>query len=213
MSDSLTFYTNPMSRGQIARWMLEEVGEPYETVILDYGTSMKATDYLSINPMGKVPAIRHGDIVVTEGAAICAYLADAFPQKGLAPAPTDKLRGLYYRWMFFAAGPVEQAVTNHYLKWDPTPEQQRMAGYGNYGRVLDVLERLVADARPYLLGDRFTALDVYLGSQIAWGVAFGTMEKRPGFQEYVARLAERPAYKKAKEIDQALMPKKEAVPA
>ena len=213
MSDSLTFYTNPMSRGQIARWMLEEVGEPYETVILDYGTSMKATDYLSINPMGKVPAIRHGDIVVTEGAAICAYLADAFPQKGLAPAPTDKLRGRYYRWMFFAAGPVEQAVTNHYRKWDPTPEQQRMAGYGNYGRVLDVLERLVADARPYLLGDRFTALDVYLGSQIAWGVAFGTMEKRPGFEEYVARLAGRPAYKKAKEIDQALMPKKEAEPA
>ena len=213
MSDSLTFYTNPMSRGQIARWMLEEVGEPYETVILDYGTTMKGADYLAINPMGKVPAIRHGETVVTEGAAICAYLADAFPEKGLAPPPGDPLRGDYYRWMFFAAGPVEQAVTNHYLKWDPTPEQQMMAGYGDYGRVLDVLQRLVANARPYLLGDRFSALDIYLGSQIAWGVAFGTMEKRPGFEDYAGRLAARPAYKKAKDIDQALMPKKEAEPA
>jgi glutathione S-transferase len=212
MSD-ITFYTNPMSRGQIARWMLEEVGQPYETVILDYGTTMKAPEYLAINPMGKVPAIRHGDTVVTEGAAICAYLADAFPEKGLAPAPGDPLRGSYYRWMFFAAGPVEQAVTNHYLKWDPTPEQQMMAGYGDYMRVLDVLERLVADCGPYLLGERFSALDVYLGSQIAWGIAFGTMEKRPGFEDYAARLAERPAYRTAKEIDQALMPKQEVQPA
>ena len=213
MSDSLTFYTNPMSRGQIARWMLEEVGEPYETVILDYGTTMKAADYLAINPMGKVPAIRHGDTIVTEGAAICAYLADAFTEKGLVPSLGDPLRGSYFRWMFFAAGPVEQAVTNHHLKWNPSPEQQMMVGFGDYSRVLDVLERLVADARPYLLGDRFTALDVYLGSQIAWGVAFGTMEKRSGFEDYVARLAERPAYRKAKDIDQALMPKKEAEPA
>ena len=212
MSD-ITFYTNPMSRGQIARWMLEEVGQPYETVILDYGTTMKAPDYLAINPMGKVPAIKHRGTVVTEGAAICAYLADAFPEKGLAPAPGDPLRGSYYRWMFFAAGPVEQAVTNHYLKWDPSPEQQMMAGYGDYARVLDVLERLVADSGPYLLGERFTALDVYLGSQIAWGIAFGTMEKRPGFEDYAARLAERPGYKKAKEIDQALMPKREEQPA
>ena len=209
MSQSLTFYTNPMSRGQIARGMLEETGEPYETVILDYGTTMKAPDYLAINPMGKVPAIRHGDTIVTEGAAICAYLADAFPAKGLAPAPTDPLRGTYYRWMFFAAGPVEQAVTNHYLKWDPTPEQQMMAGYGDFARVLDVLEKAVANASPYLLGERFSALDVYLGSQIAWGIAFGTMEKRPGFEDYVARITERPAYRRAKEIDQALMPRKE----
>ena len=212
MSD-ITFYTNPMSRGQIARWMLEEVGEPYETVILDYGTTMKSPEYLAINPMGKVPAIKHGDIVVTEGAAICAYLADAFPEKGLAPALSDPLRGSYYRWMFFAAGPLEQAVTNHYLKWDPTPEQQMMVGFGEYGRVLDVLERLVASTGQYLLGGRFSALDVYLGSHIAWGIGFGTMEKRPGFEEYVARMAERPAYRKAKEIDQALMPKKEAEPA
>jgi glutathione S-transferase len=208
MSAPLTFYTNPQSRGQIARWMLEEVGEPYDQVLLDYGTTMKSPDYLAINPMGKVPAIRHGDVVVTEGAAICAYLADVFPEKGLAPPPGDPLRGSYYRWMFFGAGPVEYAVTNHYCRWEPTPEQSMMVGYGGYGTVLDVLEQLVA-AGPYLLGDRFSALDVYLGSQIAWGIGFGTMEKRPGFEDYVARITARPAYAKAKAIDAALMPKRE----
>src|ERR687889_1443207 len=105
-ADSLTFYTNPMSRGRIVRWMLEEIGHPYETVLLDYGTTMKAPDYLAINPMGKVPAIKHCDTVVTEGAAICAYLADAFPDAGLAPPPGNPRRGPYYRWMFFAADPV-----------------------------------------------------------------------------------------------------------
>ena len=208
MSDRIIFYTNPMSRGRIARWMLEEIGEPYETVVLDYGTSMKAADYLAINPMGKVPAIRHGDAVVTEGAAICAYLADAFPDRQLAPPPGDRRRADYYRWMFFGAGPVEQAVTNTYLKWQPTPEQQTMVGYGSYGAVLDTLEQLVARA-PYLLGESFSALDVYLGSQIAWGIGFGTMEKRPGFEDYVARISARPAYARAKEIDDAAIPKRE----
>jgi glutathione S-transferase len=207
----LTFYMNPMSRARIVRWMLEEVGKPYETVVLDYGTTMKAPDYLAINPMGKVPAIKHGDTVVTEGAAICAYLADAFPEKDLAPAPGDPLRGAYYRWLFFGAGPVETAVTNHYLKWDPDPKQQMMVGFGSYERVLDVLQDLVAKG-PYLLGDRFSAVDVFLGSQIAWGVQFGTMEKRPGFEDYVARIYSRPAAVRARELDEALMPK-EAQPA
>jgi glutathione S-transferase len=112
MTDELVFYTNPMSRGRIVRWMLEEIGHPYRTELLDFGTTMKAPSYLSINPMGKVPTIRHGDTVVTEVAAICAYLADAFPRAGLAPPPGDRLRGPYYRWLFFAAGPVEAAVTN-----------------------------------------------------------------------------------------------------
>jgi glutathione S-transferase len=209
---SITFYTNPQSRGQIARWMLEEVGEPYETVLLDYGTTMKAPQYLAINPMGKVPAIKHHDVVVTEGAAICTYLADTFPAQNLAPPPGDPLRGSYLRWMFFGAGPVETAVTNHYLNWDPTPEQAMMIGYGGYGQVLDTLETLVASG-PYLLGDRFSALDVYLGSQIIWGIGFGTMEKRPGFEDYVARVTDRPAYAKAKQIDADLMPKKEGQPA
>jgi glutathione S-transferase len=212
MTETITFYTNPMSRGQIARWMLEEVGAPYEQVLLDYGTSMKAPDYLAINPMGKVPAIRHGEVVVTESAAICAYLADAFPETELAPSVGNPLRGAYYRWLFFGAGPVETAVTNTYLKWEPTPEQSMMVGYGSFAKVLDVLQDLVASG-PYLLGERFTAVDVSLGSQIAWGIGFGTMEKRPGFEDYVARISDRPAYRKAKEIDAALMPKREGQPA
>ena len=112
----LTFYTNPMSRGRIARWMLEEVGEPYETVLLDYGTTMKSADYLALNPLGKVPAIKHRDTIVTEGAAICAYLADVFPDAMLAPPPGHRKRGPYYRWLFFAAGPVEAAVTDKALE-------------------------------------------------------------------------------------------------
>src|SRR5437879_8960921 len=128
MSNELVFYTNPMSRGRIVRWMLEEVGQPYRTEILDYATGMKGAAYLAINPMGKVPAITHGDTVVTEGAAICAYLADAFPQAGLAPPVED--RGDYYRWLFFAAGCVEAAVTAKSLGFEPKPEQSRMAGFG-----------------------------------------------------------------------------------
>src|SRR5687767_14962462 len=136
----LVFYTNPMSRGRIVRWMLEEVGETYETVILDYGTTMKGADYLALNPMGKVPAIRHGDTVVTEAAAICAYLADAFPESNLAPPPTSKARGPYYRWLFFAAGPVEAAVTGKSLGLLAPADKQAMVGYGSYEAVIDALE-------------------------------------------------------------------------
>src|SRR5260370_17176369 len=130
MTQELVLYTNPMSRGRIARWMLEEVGEPYRTELLDFGTTMKAPAYLSINPMGKVPAIRHGDVVVTEGGAICAYLADAFPQARLAPPPGDPRRGAYYRWMFFGAGPVEAATTNAPLGFATPPGRERMVGSG-----------------------------------------------------------------------------------
>ncbi|HEX8554365.1 MAG TPA: glutathione S-transferase family protein [Sphingomonas sp.] len=199
----LTFYTNPMSRGQIARWMIEETGASYDTVLLDYGTTMKAPDYLAINPMGKVPAIRHGDHVVTEGAAICAYLADAFPDAGLAPTAAE--RADYYRWLFFAAGPVEAAITNHHLKFDPAPEQQAMAGYGSFDQVVEVLDSLMRD-RDFVVGDRFTAADVYFGSQIIWGTMFGTLPKRTSFGPYVERLTARPAYKTAKAKDDALMP-------
>src|SRR6476660_3016184 len=144
MSDNLTFYTNPMSRGRIARWMLEEVGEPYETVLLDYGTTMKGADYLAVNPMGKVPAIKHGDIVITEAAAICAYLADAFPGKGLAPPPASPERGPYYRWMFFAAGPVEAAVNNRSLGFVTPPDRRAMVGYGSFEDVMNALEAAVS---------------------------------------------------------------------
>ena len=136
MADTLTLYTNPMSRGRIARWMLEEVGQPYETIVLDYATTMKGPEYLAINPMGKVPAIKHGDVVVTECAAICAYLADAFPRAGLAPPPNDKLRAPYYRWLFFAAGPLEAAVTNKAMGFSPPADKEGMVGYGTFARVV-----------------------------------------------------------------------------
>lgn len=202
MPASITFYTNPMSRGQIVRWMLEEVGAPYETVILDYATTMKSADFLAINPMGKVPAIVHGGQVVTECAAICAYLADAFPEAGLAPAPAA--RADYYRWLFFAAGPVEQAVVNKSLGFDVPADKARAAGYGSYDLAVDVLERAVG-AQDYVAGPHFTAADVYVGSQILWGTQFGTLPKRPAFEAYGARLSARPAYQRAKAIDNALI--------
>ena len=204
---ALTFYTNPMSRGQIARWMLEEVGEPYEQVLLDYGSTMKEQDYLKINPMGKVPAIMHEGRVVTEAAAICAYLAETFPDAGLAPRPEE--RADYYRWLFFAAGPLEQAVTNHaILKVDPVGEQQQMAGYGSYEQAVNTLAAALAD-RDFVCGDRFTAADVYVGSAVDWGIGFGTLPKRQEFEAYAARIRQRPAYSRAKAIDVELMPKQE----
>lgn len=203
MTVTLMFYTNPMSRGRIIRWMLEEVGQPYETEILGYADSMKAPDYLAINPMGKVPAIKHGETVVTECAAICAYLGDAFPEAGLAPPPTSKARGPYYRWLFFAAGPVEAATSNKAVGFIPTPERERMFGYGTYERTLNALEEAVSDVE-YLAGGRFSAADVYVGSHLDFGMQFGTIEKRPTFENYVARLREREAYRRAKEIDDKL---------
>ncbi|QBM76471.1 glutathione S-transferase family protein [Sphingomonas sp. AAP5] len=199
---ALTFYTNPMSRGRIARWMLEEVGAPYETVVLDYATTMKGEAYRSINPMGKVPAIVHDGHVLTEGAAICAYLADAFPEAGLAPPLSE--RADYYRWLFFAAGPVEHAVTNKSLGVTPTDDQQRMAGYGHFDLTVDVLEKAVS-ANPYIAGESFSAADVYAGSQVAWGVMFGSLPKRAAFEDYLGRILSRPAYKRAGEIDDALI--------
>jgi len=198
----LIFYTNPMSRGRIARWMLEEVGQPYRTEILDYGPPMKGPDYVAVNPMGKVPALRHGDVVVTECAAICAYLADAFPEAGLAPAPAT--RGAYYRWLFFAAGPVEAAVTNKALNFELPPGRERMAGYGSFANVMDTLDEAVSNAE-YLAGDRFSAADVYVGSQIGFGLRFGSMEKRPAFEAYWARISHRPAQIRAAAMDDALL--------
>jgi glutathione S-transferase len=203
MADTLTLYTNPQSRGRIARWMLEEVGAPYETVVLDYGTTMKGADYLAINPMGKVPALKHGEIVVTECAAVCAYLADAFPTASLAPAPNDKMRGPYFRWMFYAAGPVEAMVTNTALGVQVPDEKRGMVGYGSRDEVINTLEKAVADTQ-YLLGDRFSAADVYLGAQISWGLQFGTIDKRPAFEAYCSRITSRPAAVRAREIDDAL---------
>jgi len=188
----LIFYTNPQSRGRIVRWMLEEVGQPYETEVVAYD-QMKGERYLAVNPMGKVPAIKHGDHVVTESAAICAYLADAFPEAKLGPSVDEKAD--YYRWFFYAAGPVEQAVTNHYAKWDPAPEQERMLGYGTFDKVVAVLDELLS-SRDYVCGNRFTAVDVYLGSAILWGTQFGTLPERGSFTRYVERLKAREAFQR-----------------
>jgi len=205
MADELVFYTNPRSRGRIVRWMLEEIGQPYRTEVLEYATTMKAPAYLAINPMGKVPALRHGDTVITEAAAICAYLADAFPQVRLAPPPADRLRGLYYRWMFFGAGPVEAAVTNKAFGFVVPAEREGSVGYGNFDRVMNVLEAAVSRG-DYLVGDYFTAADVYVGSQIGFGLMFKTIEPRPAFQQYWQRIIARPAYARAHQLDDALMP-------
>ncbi|WP_333587726.1 glutathione S-transferase family protein [Phenylobacterium sp.] len=202
---SLVFYTNPMSRGRIVRWMLEEIGQPYETRVLRWETGdTKSPDYLALNPMGKVPTIVHDGVVVTECAAICAYLADAFPQAGLAPPVHSPLRGPYYRWLFFGAGPIEQVVGAKVAQFEPTPEQQSSLGYGSMAHVLNTLETAVAD-RAVLAGETFTAADLYLASHLSWGMNFGTIEKRPAFETYAERHLQRPAARRADEIDDALI--------
>ncbi len=188
----LIFYTNPQSRGRIVRWMLEEIGAAYETEVIAYD-QLKGERYLAVNPMGKVPAIKHRDHIITESAAICAYLADVFPEAGLSPRGDEKAD--YYRWLFYAAGPVEQAVTNHYAKWDPAPEQMRMFGYGSYDKVVSVLDELFS-LRDHVCGDRFTAADVYVGSAIIWGTQFGTLPNRDSFTGYVDRIKAREAFQR-----------------
>lgn len=209
MSSDLVLYTNPMSRGRIARWMLEEIGRPYRTEILEYGTTMKASAYLGLNPMGKVPTLRHGDVVVTEAAAICAYLADAFPEAGLAPPVSSPLRGPYYRWLFFAAGPVEHAAVNKALGFIVPAERRGMAGYGSFDDVVTVLDGLVSQG-DYILGARFSAADIYLGSQIGWGMRFGTFPRLSSFERYWERISARPAAIRAREIDDALAAERQA---
>ena len=190
-----------MSRGRIARWMLEEVGEPYETVILEYDTDMKSPEYLAVNPMGKVPTVRHGDVVITECAAICAYLADAFPQANLAPNPAD--RGAYYRWLFFAAGPIETMTTVNSLGIVHPPDQERMLGYGNYESVENALVAWLKD-HEFITGTQFTAADVYVSSHVGWGMMMRTLKENKEFVDYIERTQNRPAHTRATEIDMAL---------
>ena len=204
----LIFYTHPQSRGRIIRWMLEEVGQPYETVILQWGPH-KSPEYLAVNPMGKVPAIKHGDTVVTECGAICAYLADAFPQAGLAPPPGSPRRGTYYRWLFFAAGPIEQAVGIKALNVEVPAEREMMMGYGTFDAVHDAIEAALK-GRDYLDGEAFTAADLYLSAHLGWGMQFGTIEKRPVFEAYVARQQARPAAQRAVKIDDDIIAAQQA---
>lgn len=203
----LILYTNPMSRGRIARWMVEETGAAYTAEIVPFGPAMKSGAYRAVNPMGKVPSIRHGEIIVTECAAICAYLADAYPQKQLAPS--TNVRGSYYRWLFFAAGPLEAAVSNRSLGFEVPADKTRMIGYGSYEDVMDTLEHAVS-TNPFVAGKSFTAADVYVGSHIAWGLQFGSIEKRAAFADYLARVTDRPAYRRATELDDAAMAQMQA---
>lgn len=206
MADDLVLFTHPMSRGRIARWMMEEVGRPYQTEVLDFGPPMKTEAYRSINPMGKVPAIRHGQAVVTECAAICAYLADAFPDAGLAPPPGTTARADYYRWLFFTAGPIEAVATNTAMGFELPKERSGMAGYGGLKQVVSTLKSLLA-GRSYVAGDRFSAADLYLSAELDWMMGFGVFPKEPEFVAYVTPLKARPAAVRAREIDDALLEK------
>lgn len=194
--DELVLYTNPWSRGRIARWALEETGQPYRVEIVDYGTTMKAEPYLSLNPMGKVPTLVHGGSVITENAAVVTYLADAFPGAGLMPDD----RGGFFRWMFFGAGPVDAAVTNAALGVEVPPEKTRMVGYGSMAQVVHALEGAVA-ASGWLCGDRFSAADLYVGSQVGWAMHFGTMPQSAILAAWWERCRARPAFARAAALD------------
>ncbi|WBO22078.1 glutathione S-transferase family protein [Sphingomonas abietis] len=198
MDGDLVFYTNPKSRARLVRWMLEEIGRPYRTEILDYGTTMKAPAYLAINPMGKVPAISHDGQIVTECAAICAYLADAFPDAGLAPPPAD--RADYYRWLFFVAGPFDGAITDKALGRSIPAERAAMVGYSSLDAVLGAIEGALA-GQEYIAADYFTAADCYVGACLSFYMRFGMVERRPAFVGYVDRLEARPAYLRSLALD------------
>jgi glutathione S-transferase len=199
-----TFFTNPMSRGQIARWALHEAGVSYDQVLVDWAA--KPPQLLAANPMGKVPTIVHhsetGDRVITECAAICAYLAEANPEAGLLPSDAELAD--YYRWLFFAAGPLEQAIISRSMGWEVPKEREMMVGFGSYERVMDTLEGHF-DTHDFVCGPRFTMADVYVGSQVDWGLTFGSIPPREAFVAYAERLQAREAYKAAKGIDAALI--------
>ncbi|MFN7179048.1 glutathione S-transferase family protein [Hyphomonas sp.] len=197
---SLVLYTNPMSRGRIAHWMVEETGAPYQTRWVRYGPEMNAPDYAAINPMRKVPVIEHNGTIVTECAAICLYLADAFPEADLAPLPDQ--RAAYYRAILFAAGPWEQATTMQALGINIPADKSAMAGFGDFDRTLNTLLSLVPE-EGYLAGPKFTAADVYTGAQIGWGVQFGSIPKTPEVEAYLARIQSRRGFIRSSEISNA----------
>lgn len=204
MADTLTFFTHPMSRARVARWMLEETGLPYEQVLLDYGTTMKAPEYRAINPMGKVPALKHGDIVVTENAAIGLYLADLVSDKQLAPPPGSKERGSYYRWISFM-GPLEHLMLDKQIGKLGEPGT---AGYGTEEDVLNALTHAIGD-REYLVGDHFTMADLLVSAYVGWYLQFKLLQPRDEFVRFAALHAKRPAAVRANEIDDALMAERE----
>jgi glutathione S-transferase len=195
MTDEVVLYYNPQSRARIVHWMLEEVGAPYRLELVRFDKrEHKAERFLAINPMGKLPALTHRGVVVTEAAAICAYLADAFPAAGLAPALDDPARGPYYRWMFFGAACVEAACIDRMLS-RPPPERPGALGYGSYDDTVQTLESGLSPG-PYLLGERFSAADVYVGSQIGFAMMTKSLEPRAAFVAYQTRLGQRPAFQR-----------------
>ena len=196
----LVLYTNPQSRGRIAHWMIEETGLPYRTEWVAYGPPMKGEPYRSINPMGKVPALQDGNAVVTEAAAICAWLAERNPAVALAPPIGSPARAAYYRWLFFAAGPLEQATTARAMGWQVPEGRNGMVGFGSYEDTLNALESALQPG-PWICGEPFTAADVYIGSALGWGMMFGTIDKRPVFEAYVARAHQRPAWLRAEALN------------
>jgi glutathione S-transferase len=200
----LTLYHAAPSRSSVVRWMLEELGEPYEVRLLNLAKGEhRQPAYLAVNPMGKVPALGHGDAVVTEVAAICCYLADEFPQARLNVPVGDPRRGPYLKWLFFAPGCVEPAVAERaFPRKEPAPRST--LGFGDFDTVMDVLGQATAAAHPYLMGERFTAADVVIGSQLRWGMMFRLVPQRPEFVAYVGRLEERPALQRATEMDARL---------
>ena len=199
-----TFYFNPMSRAQIARWALHEAGADYDTVFVDWKDKPQAL--IEANPMGKLPTIvhHHGghDHVVTEAAAICHYLAE---REATDLLPRNEEKADYFRYLFFAAGPLEQAVVAQSMGWQvDEPQKEGMVGFGNFDRTIDTLETML-EGRDYVCGDRFTMADVYVGSQIDWGLSFKSIPARPAFEAYAERLRRRDAYKAARAIDMKLI--------
>jgi glutathione S-transferase len=199
----LTLYHASPSRSSVALWMLEEIGEPYEIKLLSLSKGEnRAADYLAINPMGKVPALRHGDTIITEVAAICTYLADEFPRANLnVPIGTPR-RGVYLKWLFFGPGCFEAAVIDRAA---PRKEEPRraMLGYGDFDTTMNVVAKAV-EKGPFLMGEQFTAADVVIGSNIRWGMIFKMVPERPEFTAYAARLAARPAAQRAEAKDKEL---------
>jgi glutathione S-transferase len=190
MSETITFYHNPMSRGRIVHWMLEEVGAPYETKILEWEKrEHKSPEYLAINPMGKIPTIVHRGVVITEVAAILTYLADAFPAAGLAPAIDDPKRGTYLRWLFFAAGCLEPAMTDK--SQGRVSEKPGQVGYGTYEDTMNAVHTAITPG-PFILGDKFSTADLYLSSMLGYGMFTKTIEPTSEIGAYVARCNERP---------------------
>jgi glutathione S-transferase len=199
----LTLYHIAPSRSSIVHWMLEEVGEPYDVHLLSMKRGEnRAPEYLAVNPMGKVPALRHGDVVITEAAAICTYLADEFPRAGLNVPVGDPRRGTYLKWLFFGPSCIEPAIMDHaYPRKEAAPRPA--LGYGEYDTVVEVVAKAVAKG-PYLLGEQFTAADVVIGSGLRWGTMFKLLPERPEFSAYMARLAQRPALQRAEAKDKEL---------